>query len=190
MSALAALLLLAALPAETATTTLQRWVDDAVAGRTELPALAEVQAAAEASLRLGDDDTVASWDANANLRALLPRLDVRFGTQRDVLVRDTLEGLDWARTGQGLGVDVAARWALGDLLLSDAELGIHKARLARAAAVRLARERVTQLYFQRVEVLVRMRLEPNLELVLEAARLDGLLDALTGGRLRAREREQ
>ena len=65
-----------------------------------------------------------------------------------------------------------------------------EARLARAAAVRLARERVTQLYFQRVEVLVRMRLEPNLELVLEAARLDGLLDALTGGRLRARERSE
>jgi hypothetical protein len=186
----ALLLLIVGAPVETATTTLQRWVDDAVAGRAGLPALVEVQAAAEASLHLADDATVAGWDRNANLRALLPRLDVRFGSQRDVLVRDTLEGLDWARTGQGLGVDVAARWSLGDLLLSDAELGIHKARLARAAAVRLARERVTQVYFQRVEVMVRLRLAPDLELVLEAARLDGLLDALTGGRLGAQERER
>jgi hypothetical protein len=56
-------------------------------------------------------------------------------------------------------------------------------RLARSAAIRLARERATRIYFQRVANLLEVRARPNAAALLEAARLDGLLQAVTGGRL-------
>ena len=173
---------------ETSTTVVHAWIDDTVAGRDELPALEEVQAAAVRALGLGTAARAEDWDASARWRAVLPQLQVRFGSQRDLLVRDSLAGTDWARTGQGLGLDISARWGLGDLLLSDLEMRVHRERLARSAAERLARERATQVYFQRVEVLVQMRQAPAHELVLEAARLDGLLRALTAGRYRRKNR--
>lgn len=180
------LVLAAAPPQETSTTTWARWIDEAVAGRDVLPSLASVQADAEAALRLPDEEEVAGWAGRARWGALLPRLDVRFGSQRDLLVRDTFDGVDWARSGQGFGVDVSARWGLGALAFSGKEPTLHRERLRRAAARRLARARVTDLYFERIGVLLALRRDPTPELVLEAAELDGQLAALTGGRYRLR----
>lgn len=169
---------------KTSTTTVQAWIDRAVAGQDVLPSLRSVQAAAEAALELGPSARLGAWGGDARWRALLPRLDVRFGTQRDLAIRDDLGGgTAWARTGEGVGIDVAARWQLDGLLMDDAELRVNRERLARAAAVASARERATKVYFERVEVLVRQRIAPSAELLVQAARLDGLIRALTGGRL-------
>lgn len=177
------LTMLVSAPAGTAT---QIQIDALVTGQDVLPALATVQADAETALQLPSSEEVQGWTARARLRGLLPQLDVRFGSQRDLSIRDTAEGLDWARSGQGLGLNIAARWGLGALLLSDVEMRMHNERLRRSAAVRLARTRVTELYFERIEVLLALRTEGTPTLWLEAARLDGLLAALTGGRYRLR----
>lgn len=175
------------LVADPSSAAVEQWIRNAVAGRDALPALATVQAAAVAALGLTDDAAASSWALRARWRALLPRLDVRFGTSQSVDVRDGADVADdWTKDGRGLGADVGARWAIGDLVFSDLEMRINRERIARAAAVRLARERVTQVWFQRLEVLIRQRTSQDADLALEAARLDGLLDALTAGRLRKR----
>lgn len=172
------------LVADPSTAMMERWIREAVAGHDVLPALAAAQAAAVATLGLTDEAAVASWASRARWRALLPRLDARFGTSQSVDVRAGANiGNDYVKDGRGLGADVAARWTLGDLVFSDLEMRINRERLARSAAVRLARERVTQVWFQRLEVLIRRRTSTDPKLAVEAARLDGLLYALTGGRL-------
>lgn len=163
----------------------ERWIRDAVAGRDALPALAGVQAAAVAALGLTDDEAASSWAARARWRGIVPRLDARLGTSQNVDVRSGADLGDLVtRDGRGLGVDFAARWDLGDLVFSDLEMRINRERIARSAAERLARERVTKVWFQRLEVLIRQRTSPEVDLALEAARLDGLLHALTAGRFR------
>ena len=170
------------LVADPSAATVERWIREAVDGRDVLPALASVQAAAVAALGLTDDETAASWASRARWRAILPRLDARFGTSQNVDVRAGADiDRDYIKDGRGLGADVSARWALGDLVFSDLEMRINRERLARSAAARLARERVTQIWFDRLEVLIRRRMSAAPELAVEAARLDGLLSALTGG---------
>ncbi len=182
VNSLAVIVMLVAVPQGDAA--LKARIDGIVAGADILPALAKVQSDAEAALQLPSAEQVKDWTSRARLRGLLPQLDVRFGSQRDLLIRDTAEGLDWARSGQGLGLNIAARWGLGALLLSDVEVRMHTERLRRSAALRLARTRVTELYFERVEVLLALRQETTPALLLDAARLDGLLAALTAGRYR------
>lgn len=165
---------------------LEQRLDAIVAGEDRLPSLRSVQQDAEAAMQLPSADEVQGWSGRARLRALLPRLDVRFGSQRDLLVRDSIEGLDWARSGQGFGINVAAQWGLSSLVMSEQEPRLHQERLRRAAAIRLARERVTELYFERVQALLTLEEAPSPELLLEAAHLDAQLSALTNGRYRLR----
>lgn len=181
-----AVLVVLAAPASTGD--LPAWVDAVIEGRDVLPSLASVQADAEAAMRLPATEEVDSWVSRARWGALLPRLDVRFGSQRDLLVRDTLDGVDWARSGQGFGIDVAARWGLGGLAFGTQEPVLHRERLRRAASVRLVRAEATELYFERLQVLLQLRDGPRPELVLRAAALDGQLSAITGGRYRVRRR--
>jgi hypothetical protein len=175
---------IALLLASTTTTTLDRAIDDIVSGRDRLPSLERVQDAAVAALELTPADTVAGWDSRARWRGLVPRLEARFGTGADQTIRD-----GFAKTtssiseGQDLGVDVAAKWELGELLFNDLELRANRERIARAARIALARERATAIYFDRVRVLIAMRAEPSEELAIRAAELDGMLRAVTGGLL-------
>ena len=159
---------------------------EVIAGRDVLPSLAAVQEAAVAALELPSTAEIEGWATRARLRGLVPRFDTRFGTDSALDVRDALGGTSWVRTGRGLGLDVWARWAFGDLVFADQELRAIRERLDRSAAVRLQRERATKIYFERVAVLFEQRRAPSLEVALEAARLDGLLRAVTGGLLEGR----
>lgn len=159
----------------------EAFVEDAVAGRTEFEALAVVQARAERALAVGTAAEARAWTSRLRWRGAVPKVDVRFGTDADIDIRDasSASASSWTRTGQGTGFDVALSWRLGDLVFADLELRANRERIARAAAVRLALERVTQIYFQRLEIELAYRERPSARLRLEAARLDGLLDALT-----------
>jgi hypothetical protein len=182
--------LLAGLLTTSATVSDEVFLEETIDGRGALPSLAEVQAAAAEALHLTSADEVETWARRARQRAWLPRFEARFGSDADVAVRASEEGSDWARSGRGLGLDLGASWSLGDLVFSDQELRASRERLARSAAERLARERVTEVYFKRLAVLLEARREPSIELALEGARLDGLLRALTGGRLAADTRRK
>ena len=161
--------------------TLETVVDAWVRGQGRFPSLAAVQEAAEVALRLEPEHRARSWSDRARNRGWVPRLDVRVGTDsdRDVRALGRVEE-SWTEE-RAFAADVAARWSLGDIVFADVELRVNRERLARSAAVRLARERVTKVYFQRLEVELAMRVRREARLVLEAARLDGLLKALTGG---------
>lgn len=175
--------ILTCLTAATSTSTLEQELMLIVQGRGELPALVEVQEAAVQALELTEGEEVEAWSSRARLRGLAPTLDARFGTTTDLDVRGEVDGAGWTRVGRGLGLDVSTRFNLGDLIFSDQELRASRERLARSAAIRLARERATRIYFQRVANLLELRARPNAEALFDAARLDGLLRAVTGGRL-------
>lgn len=173
----------------TATTAVERSIEDIVMGRDRLPSLQRVQEAAVAALELTPGEDVAAWESRARWRGLLPRLEARFGTGADQSIRDGVTGTTWSTSEkQNLGVDVAAKWNLGELVFNDLELRANRERIARAARIALVRERVTAIYFDRVRVLIAIRTEPTEELVLQAAELDGLLRALTGGLLEKEKR--
>jgi hypothetical protein len=163
---------------------LERWIDDIVAGRDRLPSLRAVQEASVRALELTPSEDVEGWDARARWRGLVPRLEARFGTTADQSIRDGATGTSWQTSeGQNLGVDVAAKWNLGELVFNDLELRANRERIARAARVALMRERATAIYFERVRVLIAAQSAPTEELAIEAARLDGMLRAITGGAL-------
>jgi hypothetical protein len=171
----------------TTTAAIDRWIDDVVAGRDRLPSLAAVQEASVRALELTPSDSVEGWEARARWRGLVPRLEARFGTTADQSVRDGATGTAWQISeGQNLGVDVAAKWNLGELVFNDLELRANRERIARAARVALVRERATAIYFERVRVLIAARSAPTEALAIEAARLDGMLRAITGGLLEER----
>lgn len=176
--------------ASTSTHAVEQSLERIIQGLDVLPSLASVQAAAEDALELSSADDVASWSRRARLRGLLPTLEGKFGTTTDLDVRGEGDAVEWTRVGRGLGVDASARFNLGDLIFSDQELRASRERLARSAALRLARERATRLYFQRVANLLELRRRPTAEGLLEAARIDGLLRAVTGGRLPPQEKQK
>lgn len=169
--------------AATSTSALEQELALIIEGRGGLPSLAEVQTAAVEALALTDGPEVEGWSSRARLRGLAPTLEARLGTTTDLDVRGEVDGEGWTRVGRGLGLDVSTRFNLGDLVFSDQELRASRERLARSAAIRLARERATRIYFQRVANLLELRARPTAEALFEAARLDGLLRAVTGGRL-------
>jgi hypothetical protein len=168
----------------TTTTAVERWIDDVVAGRDRLPSLHAVQDAATRALELTPSDSAAGWDARARWRGLVPRVEARFGTAADQSIRDGVTGTTWSISeGQNLGVDVAAKWDLGELVFNDLELRASRERIARAARIALVRERATSIYFERIRVLMSLKTEPTEELLLQAAQLDAMLRAITGGLL-------
>jgi len=155
-----------------------RELDDLIAGRGALPALAAVHQAALEEWSSPEVD----WATRARLRGLVPRIDLSAGTDADVDVRDTLD----ARTtneGHALGLRVTARFELGDLIFADSELRASRDVAAREAVMRALLEHVTDLYFERLELLVASRIAPSAPLNLRARNIDGMLRALTGGRL-------
>lgn len=142
-----------------------------------------MQAAAVEALDLESDDRVQGWSDRARNRAWLPRLDLRLGTDRDQAVRRPgTADVAWSE-GQGLGADLALRWGFGELVFSETEIRIEATLRSRDALKRSVKEAVTRVFFERLEVELRSRAEPEEEeaLQLEAARLDGILGALTGG---------
>lgn len=180
-------LLLAALASEPKVEAFMESVRALVEGRDVFPALSATQRAAVEALDLEPAARAREWSSRARERGWVPRVDVRMGTDADRDVR-ALGSLDEKWTEErGFGADLAFRWSLGDVVFADAELRVNRERLARAAAVRLARERVTKVFFERLEVELALRAKPEPELVVEAARLDGLLAALTGGAWSLRE---
>lgn len=180
MSAIFAFLAVAVL---SSTVTAAR-VETIVAGGDRLPSLARAQI--DAAAAAGFDADIGSWAGRSRWRGLLPRLDVRVGTDNDLDIRDSFSR-SYSRTtteGQTIGFEVAARWALGDLVFADAELRANRQQLAAAAARRLLADAVTRLYFDRVELLLRS--ETSASATVRAARLDGRLHALTNGTWRVR----
>ena len=163
------------------------WVDNVVAGRGTLPALRDVQRAARLQVTTGAPGGAAGWGHRARLRGLVPRLAVAFGTDADRDIRRSLTTSLARTTTEGRAVDfeVAARWNLSEVVFSDAELRASREAIARAAAVRIAVDRVTRVYFERVSLLVRLHKKPTEALTIEAARLEGLMHALTGGYITA-----
>jgi hypothetical protein len=154
-----------------------------VRGRAGIPPLQETQERAVLAMGVDEDGLDPGWAGRSRLRGLLPRVEARMGSNQDQDVR--IEDLDISsrRTneGQALALDLGVRFELGDLIFSDQELRANRELLARGAAVRVAKERVTKFYFARLRVLLLLRAGPTQALLLEAARLDGLLNALTGG---------
>lgn len=148
-----------------------------VAGQRGLPSLDQVQAAARAAAWAATDEP--EW-SRARWRGLVPRLDVSVGTDADLDVRDTIETRTTVE-GRALGLRVAARFELGDLVFSDAELRAARLRSARGDAADARVLRATELYFDRVAVALALRGEPSVALALRAGLLDGQLTALTGG---------
>lgn len=151
-------------------------LDAIIRGERELPALADVQAAAQARWRGRDPD---AWAARARWRGLVPRVDLSVGTDVDSDVRDTLD----ARTtveGHALGVRVSARFELGELVYAEPELRLHREHLAGQSALRDLLAEVTTLYFERVAVLLVQRERSTPAVELRARLLDGRLAALTG----------
>jgi hypothetical protein len=169
--------------AATSTSGVEARIGAIVDGRDRLPSLVEVQSAAEVALELTGADEAEGWSRRARLRGLVPALDGRFGTDTDLTVRDSEENGGWSTLGHGLGFDVSAKLALGDLVFSDIELRASRERTARSAAIRLAKERVTRLYFRWIEVRIALDDEPTIERLIEAQRIEALLRAATGGRL-------
>lgn len=173
------------LVATTSTHAIERFLDDTIAGRGALPSLAAVQSAAVASLGLTSDEDARSWPSRARWKGVVPRVEALVGNHAILDIRDSTSRLTTHATteGQRIGVDIRARWEFGELVFHDVELRANRETLARASAVRLARERVTKVYFDRLEVLLQQRQGSSAALAIAAARLDGLLRALTGGRL-------
>jgi hypothetical protein len=160
-------------------------IDALVAGCGELPSLEAVQNAAVEALAIADEATASGWASRARWRGIAPSFDIAVGSDADIDVRDSWQGALERTTSSGrkLGLEIGARWELGELIFSDAELRASREMLARSAAVQLARERATKLYFERIEVYLLSRERPSRELSLALARLDGLLRAITGGRI-------
>lgn len=160
-------------------------LEDIVEGRDELPSLSDVQKAAVETLAIPSTEERASWAVRARLRGLVPEVETGLGSDADRDIRDSISGTPSRTTieGRAFGAHLRARWGLGDLVFNDAELRASRESLALSAAIHLARDRATKIYFDRVEVLIQHRREPSLELAMRAARLDGMLHAVTGGRL-------
>ncbi|MCC7381796.1 MAG: hypothetical protein IT384_08200 [Deltaproteobacteria bacterium] len=176
----------AAQPDSVATASIsEAWVENVIRGEDVLPSLADAQRCAEESLGVPAVDDARGWAGRARWRGVVPSLDVSVGTDSDLDVRDSFsqQVARVTTAGQAFGFRIGARWELGEVIFHDAELRANREALARAAAVALVRERVTELYFERLEVLAAQRVRGELGLELKAARLDGLLRALTDGRL-------
>jgi hypothetical protein len=165
-------------------TSVEAFVARAVRGELRLPALAAVQEASVRALELPGAEDAGSWAARSRWRGLVPRIEAHVGTDADQSLRDGTTVL--FTEARGLGVDVGARWELGDVVFNDAELRANRERIARAARIALVRDRATDLYFDRLAVELALRESPTVELILEAARLDGLLRSITGGLLEVR----
>lgn len=155
-------------------------LDAIIAGRRELVGLAELHDAVRDSWAPHAGDP--GWPSRARWRGLVPRVDASLGTDTDLDVRDTLDDRTIVE-GRALGVRVGARFELGDLVFSEAELRARRELASREDALRQRLVEVTQLYFQRVEVLLALRLDPSAVLLVRARTLDGLIAALTGGRV-------
>lgn len=148
-------------------------------GPPDLPALGQVQAWAAAEAGRGPADGMLR---RARWRSALPDLTVRFGTDLDVDIRDATTRT--VSEGQGLDFDAWARWRLPDLVFHVDELRVLREERAARAAQRAAKLRATELYFERVELRFARRRHDSDELRRAADRLDGLLDAVTGGAYR------
>lgn len=161
------------------------WVERVVRGEDALPSLADAQRLAEESLGVPAAEDARGWAGRARWSGVVPALDVSVGTDSDLDVRDSFsqQVARVTTAGRAFGFRVGARWDLGEVIFHDAELRANREALARAAAAALVRERVTELYFERLEVLAAQRVRNELALDLKAARLDGLLRAMTDGRL-------
>lgn len=169
--------------AGTSTATVDRLIQRAVAGEEGFPSLAEAQEAAVRALELTPSDEVEDWAFRSRWRGLVPRLDARLGTDTDHSFKDGGTSVWTTSEAQKLGVDVGARFELGELVFNDMELRANRERIARAARIALVRDRVTKVYFERLRVWLLLREEPTVDLVVRAAELDGMLRAITGGLL-------
>ncbi len=160
---------------------LEQLIAAIVAGRGRLPPLALVQDGAERALRLEPEGRAEDWSDRARDRGWVPQVDLRVGTDSALDVREPGRLSEVYQDRRRFDARVGLRWGLGDVVFSDVELRVNRERLARSAAVRLARERATKIYFERLKVeLLLLGEDPDPSLHLEAARLDGLLLALTG----------
>ncbi len=159
------------------------WLDREVAGGGYLPSFDEVLAAVEAELDLVSRDPEDGWRQSVRNRAWIPDLDARVGTDRSIDVRDATT-TSWVRTGQGFGVQVRLRWSFADALFNDSVLKVDKSLRDRGSSRWQARDRVVKLYFDRIEVEMRHLAKPSPATAVAAARGDGLLRAVTGGRIR------
>jgi len=186
MSLLLLGLLSAAVPAEArllvdSSTLSAAWINAVVEGRGPLPALAEVQAAAKTAATMYSDAEVSAWSNRARLRGLLPGVDVAVGTDLDFGLRDAGSTELTTTEGRGFTARLSARWTLGELIFSDAEMRAHRESTHRRAQIDLVVDRVTDLYFERLTVLVASCVRDSTALAILARRLDGAIAALTGG---------
>jgi hypothetical protein len=145
----------------------------------DFPSLEQVQAWAADAAGRGPPDSAL---ARARWRAALPHLTVRFGSDVDLDIRSA--NTRTVVEGQALTFDAWARWRLPDLVFHPDELRVLREARSGQAVRTAARVRVTELYFERLRVRQARRRRDDASLRLEAARLDGLLDAVTAGAYR------
>ena len=167
----------------TSTASFEAWISAEVLGRGHLPALGTLLATADVELALDAGASADEWQADVRHRAWIPSFEARFGTDRSLDVRDATT-TSWVRTGQGLGLQIRLRWSLADALFNDSVLRVDKALRDRRSARWKARDRLVDLYFDRLELEIQLLEQPTPETTLRAARIDGLLQAVSGGRLR------
>lgn len=172
--------------ASTSTQGVAAWLEREVAGRGRLPALAVVLSEAETELDLANGDRRSGWATDVRWRAWVPTIDARIGTDRTIDVRDATTTS--VVTGEGFGLQLRLRWSLADAVFNDSVLRVDKAQRAWAEARWRARDRLVQLYFRRLELELTLHEAPTPAALLQAARLDGLLRAATGGRARYGDR--
>ena len=151
-------------------------------GRGVLPSLRSVLDAAERTLQGRSSSGRPSYVGNARLRAWLPMVQLRAGTDRDFGVRYDDEVPDRRTQAQNLAVDISLRWELRDALVNDVELRARRLHLSYVALWQRVRERVTRLYFERAVLeLVPHAQKDSIDWSKQAASLDYQLFALTGG---------
>jgi len=147
-----------------------------ITGKSDFPALTDVQAAAANRV---PDARKLSWAKRARISALLPSVDVSFGTDSDQGVRSSSRtGTSFSVEGREYGLKIRARWHLSEIVFDHAELRAYRDELASESARRLRADEVTQLYFNRVELFF-LPLTPHRKI--KAVRLEGRMHNLTGG---------
>lgn len=159
------------------------WISREMSGRGHLPSLAAILAFADRELGFHRAQDSEAWLRRVTRRAWIPSIDARVGTDRNLDVRDATT-TSWVRTGQGFGLQLRLRWSLADALFNDGVLRVEKTVRARRAARLRARDRLVNLYFERIELEIKLLTEPSPRLWLQAARIDSLLRAAAGQRLK------
>lgn len=147
---------------------------------SDLPSIEEVLRAFEASRSSASASQRSRWKRRSRLRALLPTVRGRFGTDIDLDIRDaTTRTISEAH---GLEGDVFLSWDLRGLVFDRAELAAHREAAKADARERRQVAEVIRLYVERMRLQARRGADPLTgDEALRALEIDAVLHSWTGG---------